>query len=140
LFSKIILPVDGSKYAEKAVDVAISLGTKYGAEITLLYVVQIPSGVALTSADSASTILSLEQAGKEILTRAEKKFEDAGLEAKRVLEYGNPAAKILELAEKGKHDLVVMGSRGMSEIKAFFLGSVSDKVSHHANCAVLIVR
>ena len=53
---------------------------------------------------------------------------------------GNPAETICSIAEKEKFDMIVMGSRGLSEIKSFFMGGVSDKVSHHAVCPVLIVR
>ena len=56
------------------------------------------------------------------------------------LEFGNPAETIIEIAEKGNYDLIVVGSRGLSSVKRFFLGSVSDDISHHAKCSVLIVR
>ena len=53
---------------------------------------------------------------------------------------GHPAETICRIAEEDGHDLIVMGSRGLSGIGSFFLGSVSDKVSHHTPCPVLIVH
>jgi nucleotide-binding universal stress UspA family protein len=55
------------------------------------------------------------------------------------LEIGVPSDKIVETAEKGKHDLIVLGSRGLNPVKRFLLGSVSDDVSQKAKCSVLIV-
>ena len=51
-----------------------------------------------------------------------------------------PGEEILRAAADEKADLIVLGSRGLSQVKAFLLGSVSDKVSHHAKCPILIVR
>uniref|UniRef100_A0A7C2P719 Universal stress protein n=1 Tax=candidate division WOR-3 bacterium TaxID=2052148 RepID=A0A7C2P719_UNCW3 len=55
------------------------------------------------------------------------------------LEIGTPADVIVEVAEKGNHDLIVMGRRGLGIAKRFLLGSVSDDVIHKAKCSVLIV-
>jgi nucleotide-binding universal stress UspA family protein len=63
-----------------------------------------------------------------------------GAKFDKKLEFGNPAETIINVAEKGKYDLIIVGKRGLSTVKRFFLGSVSDDVSHHAKCSVLIVR
>lgn len=55
-------------------------------------------------------------------------------------EMGHPAATIIRVAEDEKCDLILLGSRGLGEVKRFLLGSVSDAVVHHAHCPVLIVR
>ena len=53
---------------------------------------------------------------------------------------GNPAEAILDVAEEQGADLIVVGSKGMQGSRRFLLGSVPDKISHHAPCSVLIVR
>ena len=78
--------------------------------------------------------------GEEILRRGVELAKSLGLEADRRLGKGIPAEEILRVAEEEGVDLIVIGSRGLSGVKAFLLGSVSDKVSHHAKCPVLIVR
>jgi nucleotide-binding universal stress UspA family protein len=76
--------------------------------------------------------------GESILSDAAAKVK--GLKLNTQLEFGNPAETIIEVAEKGNYDLIIVGSRGLSNVKRFFLGSVSDDVSHHAKSSVLIVR
>jgi len=53
---------------------------------------------------------------------------------------GDPAAEIIEIADKEKADLIIIGSRGLGAIKGVVLGSVSQKVTHHAACPVMIVK
>ena len=53
---------------------------------------------------------------------------------------GDPAAEIIEIAEKEMADLIVIGSRGLGTIKGVFMGSVSQKVAHHSSCPVMIVK
>ncbi len=63
-----------------------------------------------------------------------------GIPVETRLKQGVPAEELLRAAVDEKVDLIVLGSRGLSQVRAFFLGSVSDKVSHHARCPVLIVK
>ncbi|MEM3022361.1 MAG: universal stress protein, partial [Candidatus Bathyarchaeia archaeon] len=78
--------------------------------------------------------------GEEILRRGMELARSLGAEADQRLKRGIPAEEILRAAEEEKVDLIAIGSRGLSGVKAFLLGSVSDKVSHHAKCPVFIVR
>ena len=128
--SKILVAVDGSESAEKAIEYAVQLAKKHKAEVTLLNV-------------GESKLFDFEpnvvrEVGEHVLSDAAAKVK--GLKLKTLLEFGNPAETIIEVAEKGNYDLIVVGSRGLSNVKRFFLGSVSDDVSHHAKCSVLIVR
>jgi nucleotide-binding universal stress UspA family protein len=61
------------------------------------------------------------------------------LRINKKLEFGVPSDVIVEIAEKGNYDLIIVGSRGLGKVKRFLLGSVSDDVSHKAKCSVLIV-
>lgn len=128
--SKILVGIDGSENAKKALEHAIQLAKKCKAEITLLNVEE-------------TKIFGLKpkvakEIGENILSGATAKVKE--VEFNTQLEFGNPAETIIEVAEKGNYDIIVVGSRGLSSVKRFFLGSVSDDISHHAKRSVLIVR
>jgi nucleotide-binding universal stress UspA family protein len=79
--------------------------------------------------------------GKVILDEAEKVATRRKVaKVARVIAEGDPAAEILKAADKAKADVIVMGTRGMSEIGSLVLGSVSHKVLHHAKCSCLTVK
>jgi len=143
LFSKVLAAVDGSPDAKKALDYAISLAKTYGSTLTVMYVVHRRVYVAAEEAGfvaTASLIHDMEEQGKRILEEAKETAKSAGVEMDAVLVHGLPAEEILKKAEAEKYDMIVVGSRGRTAVKAFLLGSVSDKVSHHAKCPVLIVK
>jgi len=85
-------------------------------------------------------VRELEEDGKAILAKGEETVKAEGVRVETRLKQGVPAEELLRAAADEKADLIVLGSRGLSQVKAFFLGSVSDKVSHHAKCPTLIVR
>lgn len=128
--SKILVAVDGSDDAKKALKYAAQLASKLNAEITLLNVQQ--SSLSQLRPNVAKEV------GDRILTDASSEVKGVKLEKK--LEFGNPAETIIKFAENGKYDLIAVGKRGLSTIKRFFLGSVSDDLSHHAKCSVLLVQ
>ena len=128
--SKILVAIDGSESSEKALEYAVQLAKKHKAKVKLLNVQE-------------SKLFDLKpkvvrEVGEHVLSDAAAKVK--GLKLNTQLEFGNPAETIIEVAEKGSYDLIVVGSRGLSSVKRFFLGSVSDDISHHAKCSVLIVR
>ena len=142
MFSNILIPIDGSEYADKAFRYALNLAEKYKSKVTLIYVVQRPV-FAYTEYEAQAVLESikgLEEEGKEILKRGKKIAEGFNIETTSKMLKGDPSEEILRLIDEERIDLIVIGSRGLSRVKAFFLGSVSDKVSHHATCPVLIVR
>jgi len=128
--SKILVAVDGSETAEKALEYAVQLAKKHKAKVTLLNVGE--SKIFGLKPEVARKI------GESILSDAAAKTK--GFKLNTRLEFGNAAETIIEIAEKENYDLIVVGSRGLSSVKRFFLGSVSDDVSHHAKCSVLIAR
>jgi len=141
LIKKILVPVDGSENSDMAVDQAIDLAKKYSAELHLIHVVPVTTAL-ITGPEALAIDVSkqLESSGERILSTAQGRVESMGLEAVTRLEHGQPADRIIQIAKDEKFDLIVVGSRGLGSIARFFLGSVSDKVSHHATCAVLIVK
>jgi nucleotide-binding universal stress UspA family protein len=74
------------------------------------------------------------------LAEAAKRVGDAGVASRVYAREGDPADAILDVAEELGSDLIVVGNKGMTGAKRFLLGSVPNKVSHHAPCAVMIVR
>ncbi len=81
-----------------------------------------------------------EKQGRELLAEAEAIFTKTGLGVNTVLDRGDAATQILEHAKEYRADLIVCGSRGLSPISGWLLGSVSRKLVHYAGCSVLIVR
>jgi nucleotide-binding universal stress UspA family protein len=131
---KLLVAVDGSKHADKALEYGVQLTKKYGAKLALMHVEEdklIRIGGPQVE-DCVGTI------GECILKDAATKT--GGLTFDKFLELGNPAKIIIKVAHKGKIDLIVVGSRGLSSIRRFLLGSVSDDISLHSRNSVLIVR
>jgi nucleotide-binding universal stress UspA family protein len=127
---KLLVAIDGSKQANKALEYALQLCHHYKAKMTLLHVEQ-------------DELFRLEpkvikQVGEQLLSEAAAKAKGVTFETR--LEYGNPARIILKMAKQEDYDLIVLGSRGVSSVKRFLLGSVSADVSMHAQRSVLIVR
>lgn len=137
MFARILVPIDGSPHADKAIGYAADLSKKYGSRLILLHVIP----VRVYAFAEVGAVLSEDvEEGEEILRRGMELARSLGAEADQRLKRGIPAEEILRAAEEEKVDLIAIGSRGLSGVKAFLLGSVSDKVSHHAKCPVLIVR
>jgi nucleotide-binding universal stress UspA family protein len=129
--SNMLVCVDGSEHAMKALNYALSLAEKMGSRITLLNVQE-------KRLHKASPDVAMELGGR-VLTESLDAVEKRKLTADRRLEFGVPSDVIVGVAEKGNHDLIVLGSRGLGAVKRFLLGSVSDDVSYKAKCSVLIV-
>jgi len=144
MFSKILVAVDGSPFAKRALKYAVEIAKRYGAKLILLHVV-LRRFYAVTPSEAgvlATTVFvkEMEAEGQGIIKEAEDlvKIEGVNYECKMV--QGVPADEIVKCAQAESVDLIVIGSRGLTEVRAFLLGSVSDKVSHHAKCPTLIVK
>lgn len=143
----ILVPFDGSANANRAIDYAADLATKYGAKFVLLHAVDYRFGrlpeelhqyaVAehLNGRDEVYAVV------EKMLGSAELRARNAGAEEVLVdSREGDPAGVILDAVKSTGADLIVMGSRGLSELKGLLLGSVSHKIVEHADIPVLIVR
>jgi len=128
--ANILVAVDGSEYMEKILKYVVALATKRNAKVTLLNVVQ--TSVPWLEPEMARAV------GERILSKAAAIVEE--MEPDRRVEFGHPAQTILEVAKGEGYNLIVMGSRGLGQVKRFLLGSVSDRVSRHAHCSVLLVK
>jgi nucleotide-binding universal stress UspA family protein len=130
--SNMLVCTDGSDHAVKALRYAINLAQKMGGNITLLNVQD--HRIRKVSPKTA------EDLGNRIISKSLEAIKEEKPEIDRKIEFGVPSNVIVEVAEKGKHDLIVLGSKGLGIIPRFLLGSVSDDVAHKAKCSVLIVR
>src|SRR5919205_587238 len=109
MFRSIVVGTDGSETARKAVREAVE---------DLQWMINAREDVDATLRDAA------------------EEFEDAGVEIETCARQGDPADAILDVAEERDADLIVVGNKGMTGAKRFLLGSVPNRVSHHAPCSV----
>jgi|SRR5581483_7118223 nucleotide-binding universal stress UspA family protein len=139
MFQKILLAYDGSTHSQRAAAVAQDLALKYGALIRIVYafhpISRIMGSPALEEAMQRETAQ-----GNEIAEQAAEQLRAAGLDPHIEVLEGPPADAILRVAQVRQVDLIVMGSRGLGNAAALFLGSVSYKVLQDATCPVLIVK
>jgi nucleotide-binding universal stress UspA family protein len=144
MFSKVLVGIDGSPFAEKALRCAVDIAKMYRSKLIIVHVVlRRFYAVAPSEAGILATtvfVKEMETEGKEIINKAEAYVREQGVDYDCRLLQGVPAEEIVKLSQDEKADLVVLGSRGLSEVRAFLLGSVSDKVSHHTKCPTLIVK
>ena len=115
MFTSIVVGTDGSDTAREAVRQAVELAVRAGARLDVVCV-----DATLREAATAAT--------------------EAGLDVRTFARQGDPADAILDVAEEQHADLIVVGNKGMTGAKRFLLGSVPNRVSHHAPCSVLIIR
>jgi len=130
---KLLVAVDGSKHADKALEYAAQLAQHYSADLALVHVEE----DKLIRIGGPQVVDCLGTVGECILNDAAKKIK---LASKKMLEYGSPAEVIIKIAKKADVDIIIMGSRGLSSVRRFLLGSVSDDISIHSRNSVLIVK
>ncbi len=134
MYDRILLPTDGSATAEAAMTHAIDLGTRYGADVHVLHVVD--ARQYDTSIESA--VEPLRKRGREYVDRLVE-AADASVPVTSAIEVGRPARRILAYATDHDVDLVVMGTRGRGGLPDRLLGSVTDYVVAHASVPVHVV-
>ena len=131
---KLLTAVDGSKHADKALEYAAQLAQHYSANLALVHVEE----DKLIRIGGPQVVDCIGTVGECILKDAAKKVQ--GVPFNKMLEYGSPAEIIIKVAKKADVDIIIMGSRGLSSVRRYLLGSVSDDISMHARSSVLIVR
>jgi nucleotide-binding universal stress UspA family protein len=132
---KVLLAYDGSESAQRALERTAALFSD-GAVTVIGVVPAQPSGPR-----SAGPVMEgdVEEYGRQ-LTAAIEKLGGLGVTAQKLEAVGHPADAIVDEAERGGFDLIVVGSRGLHGVARFLLGSVSTRVATHAHCDVLVVR
>jgi nucleotide-binding universal stress UspA family protein len=122
---KILVAYDGSDHAKRALTESIQLAQKFSGFLTLLHCCWFES-------DQASILLLKDVKG--ILEAASVNHEYKSIRT------NNPSTTILQIAEEGGYDMIVLGSRGLGGARALILGSVSNKVASEATIPILIVK
>ncbi len=145
MFKKILIPIDGSESSWRAFDQAKELAVKFEGELVVVNIIQPYNNAALLTVPlDHGTIANgndeLESIGQRILEAAKERLADYQGKVSYDLEVGHPSEKILAISKTAKCDTIVIGSRGLSGIAEFFLGSVSSKVSQYASVPVLLVK
>ncbi len=142
MFSNILLATDGSEGALHAAQAAVELARKFGSHVTVLSVCKPPIdygtalGVPLIEADGVLT----GEWQKCVLEEAGRVFVEHQVDCRPRQEFGSPGEVIACVAQEEGSDLIIVGSRGLGAFQRTLLGSVSDHVTHHAHCPVLVVR
>ena len=145
MFKSIVVGTDGSDTATQAVRQAVDLARDVGAKVELVSAYEPVSSQRLREErrqapeDLQWTINPREDVDATLEAAAEV-ARGAGVEVNIYARQGDPADAILDVAEEQEADLIVVGNKGMTGAKRFLLGSVPNKVSHHAPCSVLIIR
>ncbi len=145
MFGSIVVGTDGSETAGEAVRQATELARAVGASIDLVSAYEPVSSARLREEqqqvpkDLEWTINPREDVDAT-LRDASDQIKEAGVEVQTHAREGDPADAILDVAEERNAGLIVVGNKGMTGAKRFLLGSVPNKVSHHAPCSVLIIR
>lgn len=151
---KLLVPIDGSKASINALKKAIEIAKEYKFSITLLMVVEENhwgyernqnfwhqvDGSMISVGVEHEVVSKLEERAAELLDTAAAAFDFSGIDLEKTVITGEPSIEILDLAKKESFDLIVMGNRGMSKIKRFFTGSVTQRVIAEAPCPVLSIH
>lgn len=139
LITSILVPVDGSDPAEKALNYALNLAEIHDAKVEIMTVVD---EVKMAPDWAREYSEKLREQDEDVLTSTFSKAvkEKPNIKISKCLAEGYASEEILKCAEKGHHDLIVMGSRGMGLVRGLVLGSVSSRVVNQAEIPVLIVK
>jgi nucleotide-binding universal stress UspA family protein len=139
--NEILVPVDGSKNALRAVRYALGLAEPLGAKIRLFYVFPVSSveiiGMAGMSRDDIER--AAQSAAQQVFSKLHDELGETGVTIDDEMSIGDPAEEIIRCTEDDHELLVVLGRRGLSRMQSLLLGSVSEKVLRHAHSPITVV-
>ena len=142
MYKRVLFPTDGSPCSEQALREGLELAKNCGATATVLFVIEnplltlpmLPEGIPY----EADLYDDLKKSGEEVLERARRIAQEAGVTVDTILHEGQPVPTIVEFAKE--HDLVVMGTHGRGGLEKLILGSVTEGVLHRTDKPVLVIR
>jgi nucleotide-binding universal stress UspA family protein len=140
--SKVLCAVDFSSGARDALEDAADLARRFGAQLTLVHVLDAPRAMGARPSVPPPELLEREarQLGRRLEGWRHEAERIAGAPVRTVIADGPPAAEIARLAESGDFDLVVTGTHGRHGVGRLLLGSVAERVVRDAPCPVLVAR
>lgn len=131
MFKNIMVPTDGSKFADKAADIAIDMAKKFGARVTAVHVIDdkliYPFEV-------------LEEEGKTVLNQVQEKGRKNGVQVDEILIVGSPTRDMEKIVEKSDADIIVIGTHGKTGFEKLLMGSVAENTLKTVKVPVLIVK
>ena len=145
MFGAIVVGTDGSETAGEAVRQAVELASQVGAKLQIVSAYE-PVATSRLREEGRQVPVDVEwmvNPREDVDSTLEAAAENArslGVDVEVFARQGDPADAILDVAEETGADLIVVGNKGMTGAKRFLLGSVPNKISHHAPCSVLIIR
>ncbi len=137
MFKRILVAIDASDYSKQILPTAIEIGRKFQSEVFVLHVAEHDRGRA------AAYTTEMPAEATQLVANGVKEVHDAGIAARGAVHdagAGHIAENIVETAAAEEADLIVMGSRGLSDVQGLFLGSVAHRVLQLARIAVLVTR
>lgn len=140
-FNKVLVPIDGSPFSERAAHRALELAKHFKSNIRLLYVVEpIITELYEVPGDLYKLMEALKFSAEEFVRRLKENFKREEVECSTSVIEGAPVEMILEVAQKEEINLIVMGSHGKTGLKRLLLGSVTERVINFGNLPVLVVK
>ncbi len=142
MFKRILVPTDGSRGVEKAINCATAIALAFDAKVYVLFVVE-PPALFFEYANIAekNIIEAMQQEGQRVLEKAADVIRQSGVaEVETVLRTGTPAKAILDFVDEAKIDLIVMGTHGRRGLDRVLLGSVTEEVVRLSKVPVMTVR
>ena len=153
---RLLLVTDGSPFSQRALDALRQLPLPAGVDVRVMHVMPppphpvflvdaSPSGFgdtlsALQYEDIAAQQVIDESEGRALLARTVETLQTFGLQATSTLLRGDAATEIINYVQEQQIDLIVAGSRGLTRVKGWLMGSVSRKLVHYSGCSVMIVK
>jgi len=145
-FRHILVPLDGSSLAERAIPLATAMAEKFGSDILLLRVLDIPkptpptSHLEVTIGWVREARAQAHEEAQSYLDAQQQEVYRQGIKVRALIRDRSPAEDILQVASNEKIDLIVMSAHGQGGLARWTFGSVADKVARHSPCPVLLVR
>jgi nucleotide-binding universal stress UspA family protein len=137
MFDRIAVAIDGSAEGGKTIPVALEMAERFGSAVTVIHIRE------HTKYEGSDVDLGPDVSAEELVNTTLERFRGEGLEARgeiRRVNPGNTPEQIVKVAAEVGADLIVLGTRGMTEWRSMLLGGVANKVVQHAHCPVLLVR
>ena len=146
MFNTIIVAVDGSECSQNAVRAACQIAKSNNSKIIIVHAPQaettafvVGGGAGYHELLTAPTHDELTQTGKKILAEAAAIAKENGRTVETDLHIGDPVRQVLKAVKDNNGDLIVTGRRGLGSVASLFLGSTSQRIQHHAECACMTV-
>jgi len=139
---QVVVGIDGSDQARHAAEVAAALARSHKARLHVITVVRPPEGwwgVVGSPPPADALSASMEHAQRTVLDETLAHLDTKGLEVLASEEIGDPSSALIDYCSRVGADLLVVGRRGAGMVERIVLGSVADRLAHHAPCPLLIV-